>query len=85
MVTGLVPGAARTIARFGTPAQQALWLPRLASGEWLATMALIENAKVKLSAADGMARTALSAAGIYGQMANAALGGMNTLVSAATA
>lgn len=51
----------------------------------LAAMALIENAKVKLSAGDGMARTAISAAGIYGQMANAALGGMNTLVSAATA
>ncbi|HEY0212113.1 MAG TPA: acyl-CoA dehydrogenase family protein [Paenirhodobacter sp.] len=42
MVTGLVPGAARTVARFGTPAQQARWLPRLASGEWLATMALTE-------------------------------------------
>ncbi|MFC5737305.1 acyl-CoA dehydrogenase family protein [Sinirhodobacter huangdaonensis] len=42
MVVGLVPGAARTIARFGTEAQRALWLPRLASGEWLATMALTE-------------------------------------------
>ncbi|MFD2252471.1 hypothetical protein FHS82_003806 [Pseudochelatococcus lubricantis] len=42
MVCGLVPGAARTILRFGTPEQQALWLPRLASGEWLATMALTE-------------------------------------------
>ncbi|HEY0274621.1 MAG TPA: acyl-CoA dehydrogenase family protein, partial [Paenirhodobacter sp.] len=42
MVTGLVPGAARTIARFGTPEQQARWLPRLASGDWLATMALTE-------------------------------------------
>lgn len=42
MVVGLVPGAARTIAHFGTEAQKALWLPRLASGEWLATMALTE-------------------------------------------
>lgn len=42
MVTGLVPGAARTIGQFGTPAQQALWLPRLASGKWLVTMALTE-------------------------------------------
>lgn len=42
MVVGLVPGAARTIAAFGSPAQKALWLPRLASGEWLATMALTE-------------------------------------------
>lgn len=42
MVVGLVPGAARTIAAFGTEAQKALWLPRLASGEWLATMALTE-------------------------------------------
>lgn len=42
MVTGLVPGAARTIGLFGTPDQQARWLPRLASGDWLATMALTE-------------------------------------------
>lgn len=42
MVVGLVPGAARTIAAFGTEAQKTLWLPRLASGEWLATMALTE-------------------------------------------
>ncbi|KFI24635.1 acyl-CoA dehydrogenase family protein [Paenirhodobacter enshiensis] len=42
MVAGLVPGAARTVARFGTPGQCARWLPRLASGEWLATMALTE-------------------------------------------
>ena len=42
MVTALVPGAARTIARFGTAEQQALWLPRLGSGAWLATMALTE-------------------------------------------
>lgn len=42
MVTALVPGAARTIAAFGTAEQQALWLPRLASGDWLATMAITE-------------------------------------------
>ncbi|MFT3690998.1 acyl-CoA dehydrogenase family protein [Paenirhodobacter sp.] len=42
MVAGLVPAAARTIATFGTAAQKALWLPRLASGAWLATMALTE-------------------------------------------
>lgn len=43
MVTGLVPGAARTLGHFGSPDQQALWLPRLASGDWLATMALTES------------------------------------------
>lgn len=42
MVTALVPGGARTILGFGTEAQQARWLPRLASGEWLATMAITE-------------------------------------------
>ncbi|UFM64131.1 acyl-CoA dehydrogenase family protein [Paracoccus sp. MA] len=42
MITGLVAGAARTITRFGTDDQKALWLPRLASGDWLATMALTE-------------------------------------------
>ncbi|CAH2603929.1 3-methylmercaptopropionyl-CoA dehydrogenase [Rhodovastum atsumiense] len=42
MVAALVPGAARTLLGFGTPQQQALWLPRLASGTWLATMALTE-------------------------------------------
>ena len=42
MVTALVPGAARTILAFGTEEQKALWLPRLASGEWLATMAITE-------------------------------------------
>lgn len=42
MVVGLVPGAARTIAAFGSEVQKARWLPRLASGEWLATMALTE-------------------------------------------
>lgn len=43
MVAGLVPGAAQTILTFGDEAQQARWLPRLASGEWLATMALTES------------------------------------------
>ncbi|PZQ48171.1 MAG: acyl-CoA dehydrogenase [Rhodovulum sulfidophilum] len=42
MVTALVPGAARTILAFGTETQKACWLPRLASGEWLATMAITE-------------------------------------------
>lgn len=42
MVTALAPGAARTILAFGTAEQQARWLPRLASGEWLATMAITE-------------------------------------------
>lgn len=42
MIAGLVPGASRTLVDYGTPDQQARWLPRLASGEWLATMALTE-------------------------------------------
>ena len=42
MVVGLVPGAARTIALFGSDEQKKRWLPRLASGDWLATMALTE-------------------------------------------
>ena len=42
MVTGLVPGAIRVLTQFGTQAQQAAWGPALASGEWLATMALTE-------------------------------------------
>jgi 3-(methylthio)propanoyl-CoA dehydrogenase len=42
MVTGLVPGATRTLLAFGTQDQQARWLPRLASGELLATMCLTE-------------------------------------------
>lgn len=44
MVAGLVPGAARTLLHYGDPEQQQRWLPRLASGEWLATMALTEPA-----------------------------------------
>ena len=42
MVTGLVPGAARVLTRFGTDDQQARHLPGLASGETLATMCLTE-------------------------------------------
>ncbi len=42
MITGLVPGAARTLERFGTEAQKAAFIPRLASGEMLATMCLTE-------------------------------------------
>lgn len=42
MVTGLVPGAATTLLRYGTRAQQDAWLPRLASGEVLSTMCLTE-------------------------------------------
>lgn len=42
MIAGLVPGASRTLVDYGTPDQQERWLPRLASGEWLATMALTE-------------------------------------------
>ncbi|MCI4663024.1 MAG: acyl-CoA dehydrogenase family protein [Neomegalonema sp.] len=42
MVTGLVPGAARTLMHFGSPEQQARYLPLLASGAWLSTMCLTE-------------------------------------------
>lgn len=42
MVPALVPGAARTIINFGTDEQKQLWLPRLASGNWLTTMAITE-------------------------------------------
>jgi len=42
MVTGLVPGAARLIAQFGTDDQRQNWLPKLASGSHLATMCLTE-------------------------------------------
>ncbi|GAB4350386.1 MAG: acyl-CoA dehydrogenase C-terminal domain-containing protein [Oricola sp.] len=42
MVTGLVPGAIRTILRFGTEEQKARMIPPLASGEWIATMCLTE-------------------------------------------
>jgi alkylation response protein AidB-like acyl-CoA dehydrogenase len=42
MVCGLVPGAIETLQHFGTAEQQALWIPRLASGEVLSTMCLTE-------------------------------------------
>lgn len=42
MVTGLVPGAVRTLMDFGTDAQKAAYIPRMASGEWLSTMCLTE-------------------------------------------
>lgn len=42
MITGLVPGAARLIAKFGTDEQRHAWLPKLASGSHLATMCLTE-------------------------------------------
>ncbi|HPE61723.1 MAG TPA: acyl-CoA dehydrogenase family protein [Thiolinea sp.] len=42
MVTGLVPGAISTLMAYGTPEQQAAYLPRLAAGEWLSTMCLTE-------------------------------------------
>lgn len=42
MVCNLVPGAISTLQRFGTEAQQADWIPRLAAGEALSTMCLTE-------------------------------------------
>lgn len=42
MVCGLVPGAIKTLLRFGTPEQQATWVSKLASGEVLSTMCLTE-------------------------------------------
>lgn len=42
MVTGLVPGAIRTVMQFGTEDQKARFVPPLASGEWLSTMCLTE-------------------------------------------
>ena len=42
MVTGLVPGAIRTLVRFGTEDQKARLIPPLASGQTLATMCLTE-------------------------------------------
>lgn len=42
MVTGLVPGAARVLTRFGSQDQQARHMPGLASGEVIATMCLTE-------------------------------------------
>lgn len=42
MVAGLVPGAVRTLMRFGTEEQRSKHIPLLASGECLATMCLTE-------------------------------------------
>ncbi|MEZ5824838.1 MAG: acyl-CoA dehydrogenase family protein [Geminicoccaceae bacterium] len=42
MVCNLVPGAVRTLLRFGSPSQQSTWIPRLAAGEVLSTMCLSE-------------------------------------------
>jgi len=42
MVTGLVPGAIRTLMRFGTEDQRRRMIPPLAEGRWLSTMALTE-------------------------------------------
>ena len=42
MVSGLVPGAVRTLLRFGTEDQKTAYIPMLASGECLATMCLTE-------------------------------------------
>ena len=42
MVTGLVPGAVRTLLDYGTDEQKTAYIPRLASGEWLSTMCLTE-------------------------------------------
>ncbi|OHV80952.1 acyl-CoA dehydrogenase family protein [Ensifer sp. LCM 4579] len=43
MVCNLVPGAIATLLKFGTEAQQATWIPRLASGHALSTMCLTES------------------------------------------
>jgi 3-(methylthio)propanoyl-CoA dehydrogenase len=42
MVLSLGQGAMRTLAVNGSAEQRARWMPRLASGEWLATMCLTE-------------------------------------------
>lgn len=42
MVCNLVPGAISTLLRFGSEAQQAEWIPKLAAGEVLSTMCLTE-------------------------------------------
>lgn len=44
MVCNLVPGAIATLLRFGNPAQQKAWIPRLVTGEALSTMCLTEPA-----------------------------------------
>ena len=47
----------------------------------LDTQVVIENSKIKLAAADGIAKTSTSGAQVLAGMANAAMAGMNTLVS----
>lgn len=42
MVTGLVPGAVSVLAKLGSEAQKSRYIPKLASGELLATMCLTE-------------------------------------------
>lgn len=42
MATGLIKGAAQTLLVAGTAEQQARYLPRLTSGQWMATMCLTE-------------------------------------------
>ena len=42
MICNLVPGAIATLRAFGSPAQQAHWIPLLASGAALSTMCLTE-------------------------------------------
>ena len=42
MVCNLVPGAISTLVRFGTEEQKTRWIPKLASGDTLSTMALTE-------------------------------------------
>lgn len=43
MVCTLVPGAISILLNFGTQAQQAAWIPKLASGDALSTMCLTES------------------------------------------
>ncbi len=42
MLTGLAPGAVKTLMAHGSDAQKQAALPKIASGEWLSTMALTE-------------------------------------------
>lgn len=42
IVTGLAPGAVRTLLKFGTDAQKQNYIPQIASGKMLATMCLTE-------------------------------------------
>ncbi|PCI88406.1 MAG: acyl-CoA dehydrogenase [Hyphomicrobiales bacterium] len=42
MIVGLIPGAVRVLKNFGSEAQRDLYIPLLASGDWLATMCMTE-------------------------------------------